>query len=130
MLLVKTYLDKSAINGIGLFAAEAIEAGTVVWRLSDIDLVIHKRDLEAQKLSELQLKFVETYSYVNGNTYYLCIDDARFMNHSAKPNTHESGQCSIASRRIEAGEELTCNYGNFDDSKRDLPYCKSDSTGS
>ena len=54
----------------------------------------------------------------------MCIDDARFMNHSADPNTHEKGQSSIASRDIAAGEELTCNYGNFDDSKKHLDYCR------
>jgi SET domain-containing protein len=124
MLLVRTYLDKSAIDAIGLFAAEPIEAGTVVWKLYDIDIVMHETALREQKLTSLQLDFIETYSYKNGNTYYLCIDDARFMNHSPTPNTREAAQSSIASRRIEAGGELTCNYGNFDDGKRDLPYCR------
>jgi SET domain-containing protein len=46
------------------------------------------------------------------------------MNHSSDPNTYEKGQSSIARRRIEAGEELTCDYGNFDDGKRHLPYIR------
>ena len=53
MLLVKTYLDKSPIAGIGLFAAEPIAAGTLVWKLSDVDVVIHQRDLDAQGLTGL-----------------------------------------------------------------------------
>ena len=124
MLLVKTYLDRSPIAGVGLFAAEPIPAGTLVWKLSDVDIVIHQRDLDAQGLTALQRAFFESHAYTNGNTYYLCIDDARFMNHSHDANTHENGQSSIASRRIEAGEEITCHYGNFDDSKRHLEYCQ------
>ena len=124
MLLVKTYLDKSPVAGIGLFAAEPIAAGTLVWKLSDVDLVIHQRDLDAQGLTELQRAFFESHAYKNGNTYYLCVDDARFMNHSYDPNTYEKGQSSIAKRDIAAGEELTCDYGNFDDSKKHLDYCK------
>ena len=32
MLLVKTYLDRSPIHGLGVFAAEFIRKGTRVWR--------------------------------------------------------------------------------------------------
>src|SRR5262245_65732568 len=32
MLLVKTYLDKSAIHGLGVFAGQVIRKGTKVWR--------------------------------------------------------------------------------------------------
>ena len=35
MLLVKTYLDKSPIHGIGVFAAERIPKGTKIWRFVD-----------------------------------------------------------------------------------------------
>ncbi|HEY2413437.1 MAG TPA: SET domain-containing protein [Pirellulaceae bacterium] len=124
MLLVKTYLDKSSISGIGLFAAEPIEEGTLVWKLNDLDIVIHERDLKAKNLSDVEMQFVERVCYMNGNTYYICIDDARFMNHSNDPNTYEKGQSSIARRRIEAGEEITADYGNYDDSKKHLPYAQ------
>ena len=32
MLLVKTYLDKSAIHGLGVFAGQFIRKGTKIWR--------------------------------------------------------------------------------------------------
>lgn len=124
MLLVKTYLDRSAIAGIGLFAGEPIAKDTLLWKLSDVDLVIHQRDLDAQGLSELQRQFFESHAYKNGNTYYLCIDDARFMNHSYEANTYDKGQATFAARDIAAGEEITSNYGNYDDSKRHLDYCR------
>src|SRR5436190_11539229 len=68
MLLVKTYLDKSPISGIGLFAAEPIEEGTLVWKLSNLDIVIHEQDLKAMNLTDLQMHFMETFPYKNGNT--------------------------------------------------------------
>ncbi len=36
MLLVKTFLDKSAIHDIDLFAAEGIRKGTVVWKFNPL----------------------------------------------------------------------------------------------
>ena len=35
MLLVKTYLDKSSIHGLGVFASQVIRKGTKVWRFVD-----------------------------------------------------------------------------------------------
>ena len=32
MLLVKTYLDRSPIHGLGVYAAERIRKGTKIWR--------------------------------------------------------------------------------------------------
>ena len=33
MLLVKTYLDKSSIHGVGVFAGETIRKDQKIWRL-------------------------------------------------------------------------------------------------
>ena len=61
------------------------------------------------------------FAYVSTTTGkgVLCADDARFMNHSDRPNTHsgtdERGYVTtIASRDIRAGEEITCDYYEFD----------------
>ena len=44
MLLVKTYLNKSKINGIGLFAKEFISRGAVVWELrKEFDVINLKK---------------------------------------------------------------------------------------
>ena len=40
-------------------------------------------------------------------------DDAKFLNHSDDPNTHERRLSSIAARPIFAGDEITCDYGAF-----------------
>ncbi len=119
MLLVKTYLDRSAIHGIGLFAAERIPKGTVVWRLSPaIDVQLRAADLE--RLHPAAREQIEKYTYLDRvlGTYVLCGDDARFFNHSDTPSCldypDEQGGTTVAARDIEPGEELTSDYATFD----------------
>jgi SET domain-containing protein len=114
MLLVKTYLAASTVHGIGLFAAEPIAEGTVLWRF---DPRIDRRFTKAERddLPEPAARFVATYCYpefVSSETYLLDGDHARFMNHSATPNTDCSVD-TVATRDIAAGEELLCDYGQF-----------------
>ena len=40
MLKVRTYLDKSEIHGIGVFADEFIPKNTLVWELHVLDMMI------------------------------------------------------------------------------------------
>jgi SET domain-containing protein len=119
MLLVKTYLDRSAIHGIGLFAAERIAKGTVVWRLSpEIDFLVAAETIAA--LHPASREQIEKYTYLDRvlGEYVLCGDDARFFNHSDTPNCldypDERGGTTVAARDIERGEELTCDYATFD----------------
>jgi hypothetical protein len=46
--------------------------------------------------------------------WVLCSDDARYMNHSDQPNLAIQGEDMHALRDIAAGEELTCDYREFD----------------
>lgn len=63
-----------------------------------------------------------TYAYQNPQTmnYVLCADDARFFNHADTPNTHcvedpeDEDTANVASRDIQAGEELNVDYREFD----------------
>ena len=120
LLLVKTKLAPSKIDGIGLFAAERIEAGTVVWRGNDsIDIRLSAEQLE--ELSHASREQISKYTYREQNTgmYVLCGDDARFFNHSTEPNCMDVCDCengvTIAAREILEGEELTCDYSLFDE---------------
>ncbi len=126
MLLVKTYLDRSRIHGIGLFAAEPIPKGTLVWRLHpEIDTQLSEEVIAslAPPAREQILKY--TYRDVVLGTYVLCGDDARFMNHDVNPNCRDvpdrEGGTTTAARDIAAGEELTCDYASFDALYQ--PYC-------
>ncbi len=122
MLLVKTKIGPSKINGIGLFADQFIPKGTRVWKFQPgFDLKIDKSDLA--KLSEPAKAIFLKYAYLNPATkkYILCFDDARFFNHSENANCLDFGSTDdeeegddIAARDIQKGEELTCNYKKFD----------------
>lgn len=129
MLQVKTYLDKSPIlnAGIGLFANEFIPKGTIIWKLDDtIDRIFTEE--EYQKLNDLDKEFVDIYSFMYTGKYILCIDNARFFNHSNKPNCISDANdatnlgFTIAQRDIQIGEELTDDYSTFGYSEEDLKY--------
>jgi len=127
MLLVKTLLSPSEIHGIGLFAAEPIPAGTVVWRFHPaIDLVLAVGALD--QLSPPARDQMLKYSYVDRhlNQRILCGDHARFFNHSDPPNClaypDDTGGTTVAKRDIEVGEELTSDYATFD--LQHVPYGK------
>jgi hypothetical protein len=125
MLLVKTRLGQSQIEGIGLFAAEPIKAGTVTWRFLDgYDQCFTAEQIAA--LPAVAREAIETYTYLHqpGGLYVYCLDNARFMNHADDPNTagvHVDGAIEgydIATRDIAEGEELTCDYRLFDGNYR------------
>jgi uncharacterized protein len=120
MLLVKTKLAHSAIHGIGLFADEFIPRGTIIWKFNPvIDITLCLDQIE--KLAEPSFEQIKKYTYRSmiSGCYVLCGDDARFFNHSTEPNCYdvcesEEQDLTIASRDIEKGEELTCDYALFD----------------
>jgi SET domain-containing protein len=127
MLLVKTYLAESRIHGIGLFAAQRIQKGTVVWRLEPtLDLELTEPQIEA--LAPPAREQIRKYTYLDlvRGTYVLCGDDARFFNHSDAPNCHDfpdaDGGTTVAARDIGEGEELTSDYSRFD--AQHVPYGK------
>ena len=51
----------------------------------------------------------QTYIKDDG-TMYMCVDNARFINHSDTPNTKNVGDDCAVTRDIQEGEELTCDY--------------------
>lgn len=124
MMLVSTYVAPSAIEGVGIFAAERIPAGTLIWELEpDFDRLI-KKD-EVPKLPPVLQEFVERYSYPyphDPEQLIVEVDNGRFMNHSNEPNTIFSDpDAGYTLREIQAGEELTCDYGEFDPGFEILP---------
>ena len=127
MLLVKTFLAPSKIHGIGLFASERIRKGTVIWRMHpaiDIELTEGQVASLADCAREQILKY--TYTDLVRGKLVLCGDDARFFNHDDAPNCLDypdaEGGKTVAARDIEAGEELTCDYGSLD--ANHVPYGK------
>ena len=128
MMLVKTYLSLSKVDGIGLFASEPIRKDTVIWRFNPIiDLLL--TDEQMDSLSEASQELIRKYSYRHrySRLYLLCADDMRFMNHSSQPNCLDvlypvEPDITIALKDIDAGEELTCDYAIVDQDLVDGKY--------
>lgn len=122
MLKVKTIVKESNIQGLGLFAAEEIPKGTVIWEYNQMfDITFTKEQYD--NMSDFEKNLLKTYSYFNKkkNAYIYSIDDSRFTNHSAlNPNediVDFGGEetSAVANRDIHIGEEILVNYRLFDD---------------
>lgn len=97
--------------GFGVFATRKIPRGTITWALDKFDQVISPAEKDA--LDSLHLEIIDKYSYRNRKgEYVLCWDFGRYVNHSFNSNCLSTGyEFEIAIRDIEAGEELTNDYG-------------------
>jgi SET domain-containing protein len=120
MLTVKTVLRETRTKGIGLFAAEPIAAGSVWWK-DDRTFNRLISDAELSHLPDIARHFVFTYGALTGTgQWYVCLDNARFVNHSESPNTAPLSRARpaysgdwIAVRDISVGEEITSDYRHF-----------------
>ncbi|MDB5694343.1 MAG: protein-lysine N-methyltransferase [Alphaproteobacteria bacterium] len=124
MLLIPSYVAPSTIEGVGVFASEAIPAGALIWKLDPgFDRLI--RHDEIAGLPATFRTFAERYGYPyphDPSLTVLELDNGRFMNHSTAPNTcFADPDAGYAVRRIEAGEEMTCDYSEFDPAFEMLP---------
>lgn len=119
MMLVRTYLANSSIEGVGIFASEPIKAGELIWRLEP-KFDVFFRESEIENLPAHMQDFVARYGYPHltiPGVVVLELDNGRFMNHSEQPNTDFTRfDAGYAIRDIAAGEEITCNYYEFDPS--------------
>ena len=120
MIYIKTKIKESSIHGIGCFADENIQKGTIIWKfVKEFDQEF-PRDF-IQKLSNASRQQFLKYAYVSKTTgnYILCSDDTRFFNHSNESNVKnvalegEQEGIDIANRDILCGEELTYDYRVF-----------------
>ncbi|MGH7558652.1 MAG: SET domain-containing protein [Gemmatimonadota bacterium] len=125
MLRVATRLGQSSIHGIGVFAVEGIPKGVEVWGFSPgFDL-----DLDPAAIAGFPKHARDWFAHFGYVDYHLerlvvCLDNARFINHSADSNLRSDyGRDrygpDYAARDIEAGEELTADYAEFERTPRE-----------
>ena len=117
MMLVRSRVAASSIEGLGVYADEFIPSGTLVWQLNRNFITTFRRaDLEQFPFHIRE--FVEKYSFPDFedvSLLYIELDNGRFMNHSETPNTDFTAfHKGYAIRDIAVGEEITCNYYEFD----------------
>ncbi len=116
MLFVRTKLQQSPIQGIGLFADQFIPKGTVTWEYSpEFDTGFTEEQIN--QMSPIGRESFLWYAYFDHarRKFILPSDNLRFINHSKKnTNIDSTPDKDIAARDIEPGEELLCDYNKFD----------------
>jgi SET domain-containing protein len=117
MLMISTYLAPSAIEGLGVFAAEPVQRGQLMWSLnSKFDIFIQVSEIESYP-PHMQ-DYISRYTYTHlemAGVVILDCDNGKFMNHSLKPNTDfRIFDTGYALTDIAPGDEITCNYHEFD----------------
>ena len=115
MLLIDTYLDKSKIQGIGVFAKENAKKGEKIKEVrTEFEIEFNVENLPRMPLA--LAKFIDTHSYereLGSKMFVMGIDNEKYMNHSNDPSVNDDG---IALKDIKVGDEITIDYRDFDDS--------------
>ncbi|MGB0087508.1 MAG: SET domain-containing protein-lysine N-methyltransferase [Rhodomicrobiaceae bacterium] len=117
MMLVRTYVAPSTIEGLGVYAEEFIPSGTLIWQLNPKFVATFSRG-DIEDFPPHIREFVEKYSFPHlerNDLLVVELDNGRFMNHTEEPNTDFTEFSNgYATRDIHEGEEITCNYHEFD----------------
>ena len=115
MFLIDTYVDKSKIQGIGVFANENIKKGQLIKEVRpDFEIEFNKDNLP--KIPLALAKFIDTHGYereLGSKILVMGIDNEKYLNHSKDPSVNDEG---IALKNIKIGDEITIDYREFDDS--------------
>ena len=121
MMLIKSRVGTSPIHGMGLLASEPVRKGTPIWRFQKgFD---HDFSPEAfAALPEIARAHTRWFCFVSKENGHVILsgDHACFINHSPTPNTGAGDtdgmpvDATVALRDIAAGEEITCNYFEYD----------------
>jgi SET domain-containing protein len=111
MMIIETYIAKSPIHGLGIFAAHNLPKGLIVWKIEwNFDRIYSAPVMKSlpQPIKNIMAGYA---SYDEERKFWLyCVDNARFFNHADKPNVLDEDLISFTARSIKQGEELTCKY--------------------
>lgn len=100
---------------MGLYSGTDLAAGTVIWEYDDrVDWKITPEEFAG--FPDPYRSRMGHYVYLDASgLYILCGDNAKFMNHAAHPNCDDpDGEYTVTRQAIATGEELTCDYTQFD----------------
>jgi len=101
----------SSAVGYGVVATRFIPKGSITWVLDDLDQVFDSDEIP--DFHPILREALDKYSYANGKGQrVLCWDHSRFINHSCNATSLAPGlNLEIAVRNIQAGEQITDDYG-------------------
>jgi len=117
MLLISTYVAPSSIEGLGVYSDEYVPCGSLIWSLNPkFDVFVN--EIELGSLPDHVRSYIARYSYPHlemPGCRVIDVDNGKYMNHSLAPNTDfRIFDKGYALADIARGEEITCNYHEFD----------------
>lgn len=97
--------------GYGVVAKKFIPKGTITWVQDELDQIYTPEQVE--KMKEISQQMIDKYTFRNNKgNFVLCWDISKYVNHSFRSNCFSTPyDFEIAVRDIQAGEELTDDYG-------------------
>jgi|ERR1035437_265532 predicted aldo/keto reductase-like oxidoreductase len=118
MLRIKTYLAPTK-KGIGLFAAEPVRKGTIIYRFDHGIEPIFK---SLANIPHESKDFMEKFCYSRNNEFRLPLDNKRFIQHAEPANCFDNGERCITLINIEPKTELTCNFKDLGLTDQDIKF--------
>ncbi|MFT6792932.1 MAG: SET domain-containing protein [Rubritalea sp.] len=127
--LLNNYVElrPSPLHGFGLFAKKDIPKDTIWWKSKRSNVLLlnhsHYRTLQESHVNDTMdnlLNIASFYGYYSAklDSIVICLDNARYVNHSHVPNSGAPSNgdplSSVSLRDIYAGEEITEDYANYD----------------
>ena len=99
--------------GYGVFATRPIPKGTILYVKDSLEIEVAPEQFEGMD-SQYQM-IVNWFSYIDEHGYrVISWDIAKYVNHHCESNSISTGYgFEIATRDIDAGEEITDEYGIF-----------------
>lgn len=97
--------------GYGVVATRFIPKGTITWVQDELDQIYTPQQVE--KMRDITKQMIDKYTFRNNEgNFIMCWDISKYVNHSFKSNCLSTAyDFEIAIRDIQAGEELTDDYG-------------------
>lgn len=119
MIHVKYKLNASNIHGVGLFTVQPIKKGDLIYTASPLlDLNISQEQFDSLQQKEKDEILWWGFFDQPSRMWHVDFDVSKFINHSLEANISQDEKHDeaylVASRDIDAGEELTQNYLEFE----------------
>jgi len=122
----KCYTQQTDDRGVGLFLGVDCKEGDVFWEMTDENVVLISEEqwkifiesqLEGSALSTGFYEAIAYYSFymASYNSMVLCVDNARFINHSKDGTIVDlDGVYNVFGRDYSAGIEIVDDYSKYD----------------